>query len=258
MTDLPHNPFKAALAAGRPQIGLWCSIADPSVAEMLAGCGYDWMLFDTEHSPMESLDALAMLRAVAPYPVHPVVRPSALDPVQIKKLLDYGAQSLLVPYVETAEQARLAAASVAYPPEGIRGIAGTTRATRWGTVAEYHRRARDEICLIVQIETRTALDNLEAIAAVPGIDALFVGPGDLAASLGYAGQLGHPEVRAACTDAVRRIRSAGKPAGFLSWNDEILDEITAAGSLFTAIDMDLGILRRGAAARIEGWRSRTG
>jgi 4-hydroxy-2-oxoheptanedioate aldolase len=258
MTDLPRNPFKAALAEGRQQLGLWCSIADPSVAEMLAGCGYDWLLFDTEHSPMEALDVLAMLRAVAPYPVHPVVRPTALDPAQIKKLLDYGAQSIVVPYVQAADEARLAAASVAYAPDGIRGVSGLTRATRYGAIADYGRRARDEICLIVQVETPRGLDNIEAIAAVPGIDGIFVGPSDLATAMGHPGNHTHPDVRAACVEAVARIRAAGKPAGFLTPDQEFLAEIIAAGSLFTAVDIDLRLLRQGALDRVADWRRKLG
>ncbi len=255
--DLPQNPFKAAIRAGRRQIGLWCSINDSVVAEMLAGCGFDWMLFDAEHGALDPLTVLPLLQAVAPYPVHPIVRPSSLDVAEIKKLLDYGAQTILVPYIQSAEEARLAAASVAYAPEGVRGVAGITRAARFGAVPDYHRRAREEICLIVQIETRAALDALEEIAAVPGVDGLFIGPADLAASLGFPGEPSHPEVKAACLDAVRRIRAAGKPAGFLTLDEPFLEEIVAAGCVFTAVDIDAAILRRGALAQARAWRDRT-
>jgi 4-hydroxy-2-oxoheptanedioate aldolase len=254
--DLPANPFKAAILQGRQQIGLFCSISDSTVAELLATCGFDWMLFDTEHAAIDPLSVLPLLQAVAPYAVHPIVRPSALNPAEIKKLLDGGAQSILVPYVQSADEARLAAASVAYPPHGIRGVAGITRAARFGTVPGYHRRARDEICLIVQIETGAALEALEDIAAVPGVDALFIGPADLAASLGHPGEPSHPEVKSACLDAVRRIRAAGKPAGFLTLDQEFLSEVIAAGSLFTAVDVDVAILRRGAVAQVERWRGK--
>ncbi len=251
--ELPKNTFKKALAEGRRQIGLWCAIPDSGVAEMLAGCGFDWLLFDTEHAALDEVHVLPLLQAVAPYPVHAIVRPDALNPAEIKKILDVGAQSILVPYVETVEQARLAAASVDYPPRGIRGVAGATRASRFGTVKGYHAAARDEICLLVQLETAAALDALEDIAAVPGIDGIFIGPADLAASLGHAGNPGHPTVKATVLDAIRRIRAAGKPAGILTLDPEFLEECVEAGSLFTAVDVDAVLLRRSAAALAQKW-----
>lgn len=254
--DLPKNHFKAAILAGTPQIGIWCSIPDPAMAEMLANCGYDWMMIDTEHSPMDPLVVQPMLQAAAPYPISTMVRPTALDPAQIKKMLDAGAQTIMIPYIQTVEEAELAVASVTYPPEGIRGVAGVTRASRFGAVKDYATRAREEICLILQIETKAALDRLEDIAAVPGVDAIFVGPADMAASLGHPGNAGHPDVRAACADGIRRIRAAGKPAGFLSPDDSLLEEMTEAGAVFTAVDLDVTILRRGALARAKQWKDR--
>jgi 4-hydroxy-2-oxoheptanedioate aldolase len=255
--DLPKNHFKAAIKAGKQQIGLWCSINDTGVAEMLAGCGYDWLMFDTEHSPMDNIDVLSLMQAVAPYPVSPVVRPTALDPAEIKKLLDYGVQTILVPYVQNAKEAELAVKSVAYAPEGIRGLAGVTRATRYGAVADYHKRARAEICLLVQIETKSALEELDNILSVPGIDGVFVGPADLAASLGYPGEPSHPYVRKICVDIVKRVRAAGLPAGFLALDEKFLDEIVAAGSVFTAVDVDVVVLRRGAIATAKAWKEKT-
>jgi 4-hydroxy-2-oxoheptanedioate aldolase len=252
--DLPINPFKAALRAGRQQTGIWCTIADTTVAEMLAGCGYDWMLFDAEHSALDALTVLPLLQAVAPYPTHAVVRPRCLDEAEIKRLLDFGAQSLLIPMINTAEEARRAAAAVAYAPDGMRGVAGMTRASGFGTISDYPRRARAEICLLVQVETRQALDNLDAILAVGGVDGVFIGPADLAASLGHPGEPNHPTVRAACVDAIRRIRAAGKPAGFLTLDPPVLTEMIAAGSLFTAVDVDIAILRRGAVEMAERWK----
>ncbi len=254
--ELPRNAFKAALRAGRPQIGLWCQISDTNIAEMLAGTGYDWMLFDGEHSVLDATSLLPLLQAVAPYPVSPVVRPSNLNVAEIKKLLDIGAQSIVVPYVQTVAEAELAAAAVAYAPAGIRGVSGISRATRFGRVPDYATRAREEICLILQIETADALDRIEAIAAVEGVDGLFVGPADLAASLGHPGESHHPAVRAAVADALRRIRAAGKPAGFLALDDGYLAEAVAAGSLFTAVDIDVAILRNGASARAAAWKAR--
>lgn len=254
MTDLPRNTFKAAIREGRRQVGLWCSMADPTGAEMLAGCGFDWMMFDTEHASVDAVSVLPLLQAVAPYPVHPIVRPGSLNPAEIKKLLDTGVQTILVPFVQSAEEARLAAASVAYPPDGIRGVAGLTRATRFGAIEGYAKKARDEICLIVQIETAEAMAELEAIAAVPGVDAIFIGPSDLAASLGHVGNSGHPDVRRAVADGIRRIRAAGLPAGFLSPDQSYVAEAIEAGAVFVAVDIDIAILRRGALDRAKAWR----
>lgn len=247
--ELPKNYFKAALNEKRHQRGLWCTIPNSGMVEMLAGCGFDWLLFDSEHSAMDPLTLLPMLQAAAPYPVSPVVRPSALDLAEIKKLLDFGAQNILVPYVQNAEEAARAAAGVAYPPEGIRGVAGATRATRFGAIAGYHKKAREEICLIVQVETREALDSIEAIAAVPGIDGIFVGPADLAASLGHPGEPGHPDVKAAVLDAVARIAAAGLPPGILALDQDFIPEVINAGAVFVANDVDALILKRGAVER---------
>ena len=253
--QLPLNLFKANILNGQRQIGLWCSINDSNIAEMLAACGFDWLLFDTEHTPMNPLEVLPLLQAVAPYPVHPIVRPSSLDPAEIKRFLDCGVQSLLIPYVQNVEEAQLAAASVAYAPEGIRGFAGITRASRYGTIPDYAKRAREEICLMVQIETQEALEQLEAIAQVPGVDAVFIGPADLAASMGFPGEPSHPEVKKACLEGMKRIRAVGKPAGFLTLDQELLQEIIEAGCLFPAVDTDYAILRRGAVAQSTKWAS---
>ncbi len=256
--DLPRNSFKAAIREGRQQFGLWSSINDSATTEMLAGCGFDWIMIDTEHTAMDPLAVLPLLQAIAPYPTQAIVRPSALDPAEIKKLLDCGAQSILVPYVQTPEEARLAAAAVTYPPDGVRGVAGITRASRFGAIPGYHRHARDEICLIVQIETVSALARLEDIASVDGVDAVFIGPADLAASMGHPGEPGHPEVEAACLDGIARLKKIGKPAGFLTLDQAFLQKIIAAGCTFTAVDVDVAILRRGALERIEHWRAQAG
>lgn len=251
--DLPRNTFKAALREGRAQIGLWCTIAGSDNAEALAGCGFDWMLIDTEHSTVGLDTVKAMLQAAAPYPTQTVVRPGWNDAVEIKRILDAGAMSILVPYVQTAEEAARAVAAVRYPPQGTRGVAGITRASRYGAVDHYIARANDEICLLVQVETAEALRNIEAIAAVPGVDGIFVGPADLAASLGHPGDTGAPAVRAAILDAIRRIRAAGKPAGILSLDPDLLQQAVAAGSVFTAVDVDQAILLRGARALAQHW-----
>jgi 4-hydroxy-2-oxoheptanedioate aldolase len=253
--DLPRNLFKSAVREGRAQIGIWCTIPGSDNAEALAGCGFDWMLIDTEHSTVGLDTVKAMLQAAAPYPTQAIVRPGWNDAVEIKRILDAGAMSILVPYVQNAEEAARAVSAVRYPPYGTRGVAGITRASRYGTVDRYTARADDEICLLVQVETAEALRNIEAIAAVPGVDGIFVGPADLAASMGFPGDASAPEVKAAILDAIRRIRAAGKPAGILSLDPDLLKEAVAAGSVFTAVDVDQAILLRGARALARQWKS---
>lgn len=252
--DLPRNQFKMALREGRAQIGIWCTIAGSDNAEALAGCGFDWMLIDTEHSTV-SLDTVkAMLQAAAPYPTQTVVRPGWNDAVEIKRLLDAGAMSILVPYVQNAEEAARAVSSVRYAPQGTRGVAGITRASRYGAIDGYLARANEEICLLVQVETAEALNNIEEIAAVDGVDGIFVGPADLAASMGHPGNPAAPEVQEAILDAIARIRTCGRPAGILSLDPPFLQLAAAAGSVFTAVDVDQAILLRGARALAKQWK----
>jgi 4-hydroxy-2-oxoheptanedioate aldolase len=242
---LPENRFKHAIREGRQQIGLWCSLPGGFAAELLAGSGFDWLLLDTEHSPGDPLTVLEQLQAVAPYDVSPIVRPASNDTVLIKRFLDMGAQTLLVPYVQSAQEARAAVAAMHYAPQGVRGVAGTTRATRFGRVEGYHKRASEELCLLVQVETQESLNALEDIAAVDGVDGVFVGPGDLAASLGYPGQLMHPAVVAAVEDAIKRILACGKPAGILTPDNAFAARCIELGTVFTAVGSDLGVLARG-------------
>ena len=242
--DLPRNAFKAALIEGRQQLGLWCTLSSPYATEVVAGAGYDWLLLDTEHSPAELTTVLAQLQAVSAYPVSPVVRPAANDTVLIKRLLDIGAQSLLIPYVQNAEEARAAVAATRYPPDGIRGVSALTRATRFGRVKNYARAAARELCLLVQVETQEALDQIDAIAAVEGVDGIFIGPGDLAASLGHVGDLKHARVVDAVENAILRIRAAGKPAGILTGDPAFAKRCIDLGTTFTAIGVDAGILAR--------------
>lgn len=245
---LPRNNFKRALLEGRQQIGLWCSLSSPYTVEVVAGAGFDWLLLDAEHSPNDVLSILPQLQAVAGYEVSAVVRPPANDLVLIKRYLDIGAQTLLIPYIQSVEEAEAAVAAMRYPPAGLRGIAGATRATRFGRVEGYARRAAEELCLLVQVETERALEQLEGIAAVEGVDGVFVGPGDLAASLGFAGQLNHPAVRQAVEDAIRRIRACGKPAGILTADEAFARRCMELGTTFTAVGQDVAILTQGADA----------
>jgi 4-hydroxy-2-oxoheptanedioate aldolase len=252
--DLLRNAFKHALAEGRPQIGLWNAIPGSYVVEALATTGFDWILLDTEHAPNDVLAVLPQLQALAPYPVSPVVRPAANDPVLIKRLLDLGAQTLLVPYVQSAAEAEAAVAAMRYGPEGIRGFAGGTRATRFGKVEGYGRRAAEELCLLVQVETVQACAEIESIAAVDGVDGIFVGPADLAASLGHPGEVTHPAVVAAVEDAIVRIARAGKPAGVLILDDDLTRQFIALGATFPAVGVDLFLLLNAAEALARGYR----
>jgi 4-hydroxy-2-oxoheptanedioate aldolase len=246
--ELPQNAFKRALKAGQPQIGLWSSLASSYSVEVIAGAGFDWLLLDCEHSPNDLESLLTQLQAAAAYPAHPVVRVPWNDMVAIKRVLDIGAQSLLVPYVSTAEEARDAVSFTRYPPAGARGVAGTTRATRFGRVRDYARRAHEELCLLVQVETQAALDNIESICAVEGIDGVFIGPADLHASLGHAGEIAHPHVKPRIDEAIRRIRKCGKAPGILTPNEADARHWLECGALFVAVGADVGILARGAEA----------
>jgi len=253
--DLPQNPFKRALKAGKAQIGLWSSLSSNYSVEVIAGAGYDWILLDCEHSPNDLESLLTQLQAAAPYPSHPVVRVPWNDMVTIKRVLDIGAQSLLIPYVSTAEEARAAVSHTRYPPSGVRGVAGTTRATRFGRVKDYAKRAHEEICVLVQVETQGALDNIEAICAVDGVDGVFIGPADLHASLGHTGEIANPAVKPLIDEAIRRIRKQGKAPGILTPNEADAKHWLGCGALFVAVGADVGILARGAEALAARFKS---
>ena len=242
--DLPPNHFKRALKAGKPQIGLWCSLCSNYALEVVAGSGFDWLLIDTEHSPNDLQEVMLQLQATLGSASHAVVRPAWNDMVLIKRYLDVGAQSLLIPYVQNEEEARQAVAYTRYPPAGVRGVAGTTRATRFGRVKDYARRAHEELCLLVQIETQTGLDYLEKIAAVEGVDGMFIGPADLHASLGYPGETANPKVKPVIDEAIRRIRRAGKAPGILTAVEADARHWLETGAQFVAVGADIGILAR--------------
>lgn len=243
----PTNPLKQALAEGRPQIGFWLSMASTISSEICASAGFDWLVIDAEHGPQSLPGVMAQLQAVAPWPAHPIVRVPSSDPVTIKSFLDLGAQSLLVPMVETAEQAAAIVDAARYPPDGSRGIGGA-RAARWGRYPRYVHEANAQICLIVQVETVPALANIEAIAAVDGIDALFVGPADLAASMGHVGQPTHPDVLAAALDAFARIRAAGRAAGILTRDEAFARRSIEEGALIVGLGLDTLVLAAETAA----------
>ena len=242
--DLPVNALKRALREGRAQIGLWSSLSTHIGAEIVAGSGFDWVVLDTEHAPNDLPEVHRLLQAMQGSGTAAVVRPAWNDAVLFKRLLDIGVQSLVVPFVQNADEAKRAVAATRYPPHGSRGVATTTRASRYGRVKDYLRRAHEEICVIVQIETRAALDQLEAIAAVDGIDGLFIGPSDLAADLGHLGDNAHPDVRAAIDDAIRRIVGTGKAAGILAPIEADARHWLELGCLFVGVGSDAGILAR--------------
>ncbi len=242
-SDMMTNRFKIALKDGQRQIGLWLAMADAYSAEICAGSGFDWLLLDGEHSPLDLRTMLAQLQAIAPYPASVVVRPPTGDPVLIKQMLDIGAQSLLIPMVETAEQAEMLVRATRYPPLGFRGVgAGIARAARWGRVANYLDQANDRVCLLLQVETAKGLDNLESIAAVEGVDGIFLGAADLSASLGHIGQPQHPEVVAAVERAIRCILAHGKAPGLLATDEVVASRYLAQGAQFVAVGVDVLVL----------------
>ncbi len=252
--EMPINLFKQRLMAGDgPLLGLWVTLADPVAAEISAGAGADWVMIDGEHSPNDVRTLLNQFQATAAYDVATLARPPSGGPKVIKQYLDLGVQTLLIPMVDSAEQAANAVEFSRYPPAGIRGVA-SARAARWGRVENYHQQANDQTCVICQIETKAGLDNLEAIAAVDGVDALFVGPSDLSASLGRIGEAGSAEMRKTVIDTIDRIRDAGKAAGTLSLNAEIASEYIDAGASFIAVANDATLLAKGTTEVIASFR----
>lgn len=250
----PINTFKQALAAGTPQIGLWAALASAYSTELLAGIGYDWLLIDGEHAPNDVRNTLAQLQAVASAQhafgdarSHPIVRvPVGTGDVGvacIKQYLDIGAQTLLVPMIDTAEQAALVVKATRYAPAGIRGMGSAlARASRWQAHERYVHEANDQVCVLVQAETVEAMKNLDAIAATPGVDGVFIGPADLSASMGHPGNAAHPDVQAVIADGLQRIRAAGKAPGILATTEAGAKQWLAAGALFVAVGADTLLL----------------
>ena len=248
MTTIAENKLKRAMVGQQARIGLWCTLASPTVAELLGGSGYDFLVLDCEHSPNDLNSILAQLQALAGTPTAAVVRPPVNDPVIFKRLLDIGVRNLLVPMVQSADEARAAVAAMRYPPHGIRGVAGSTRATGYGRASDYFARIHEELCLIVQAETRLAVERIEEIAAVDGVDGIFIGPGDLSADMGLLGQPAHPDVRKAVLDAIKRVRKAGRFAGVLTPVEDFAKACLAEGAAFVSVGNDLSLLARGSEA----------
>jgi 4-hydroxy-2-oxoheptanedioate aldolase len=238
--------FKAALRDGQRQIGLWSGLCSNIASEIIAGAGFDWIVIDTEHAPNEVPGLLSQLQAMSRGTAEPVVRCAWNDAVLIKRILDVGTRSLLVPFVQNAEEARRAVAATRYPPRGIRGVSVAPRANLYGRVADYHRVAHESTCVLVQVETRTALGEIESIASVEGVDGIFIGPSDLAADFGHLANPRHPEVQVAIADGCARIRAAGMAAGILTADPDEAARYLELGFTFVAVGSDVGLLARGA------------
>lgn len=247
----PKNNFKARLQAGETQLGLWVSIPSPVTAEAMALVGYDWLLFDSEHAPVEVAQMQPLLQAASAGESALAVRAAWNDKILIKKCLDIGAQTLLIPFVQNAAEAAEAVSATRYPPEGIRGVAGSTRASRYGMASEYLQQANDQICTLVQIETAQALEHLEDIAKVEGVDGIFIGPSDLSASMGYLGNPGCDEVQAQLKSAAARIHSTGNVPGILATNPQDAQRYIEWGYKFVAISVDIGLLVRAAVESLD-------
>lgn len=257
--DQLHNSFKASLREGKSLVGLWTAFADPYVAEALATAGFDWLLIDAEHGPNDPRSVLPQLQTLAAYPVHSIVRPVRGDVALIKQYLDLGVQTILVPMVETAAQAAEIVAATRYPPRGIRGVGSAiVRASRWNQIPDYLSRSDDEMCVIVQVESVAALGNLAQIAAVDGVDGVFFGPADLAASMGLLGKPLDPRVQTAIRDGIRVVRGAGKAAGSLMSDRAVAKDYFQWGAQFVAVGSDTTLLVRAAtdlAAEFTGFKS---
>jgi len=237
------NSFRQRLLAGETLIGCWCSLANPITTEVLGIAGFDWLLLDGEHSPNDVTTFIPQLMALKDSPSAPVVRPSWNNPVEIKRLLDAGFYNFLIPFVETADDARRAVAATRYPPAGIRGVSVSQRSNRFGTVGDYFRDINEQIAVMVQIESRKGLAAAAEIAAVDGIDGIFIGPADLSAAFGHLGNANHPQAQAAIAQVFDAAKAAGKPIGILAPVEADARRYIEMGARFIAVGSDLGLFR---------------
>jgi 4-hydroxy-2-oxoheptanedioate aldolase len=258
--QLPVNTFKRALKERRPQIGLWCSLCSNIVAEILATAGFDWVVLDTEHSPNELPMVLQQLQAmqIDANTASPVVRPAWNDTVMIKRFLDIGSPNLILPFVQNVDEARKAVAATRYPPKGVRGVSGSQRANRYGLVADYHARAETELGVVLQVETRAAVSAIPEIAAVDGVDGIFIGPADLSADLGHLGNSAHPEAQAEIMRGLQLCKDAGMPAGILAPNEDDARRYLDAGFTFVAVGVDQGLLTKATRDLAKRFRAHVG
>ncbi|NBY71668.1 MAG: 4-hydroxy-2-oxo-heptane-1,7-dioate aldolase [Betaproteobacteria bacterium] len=253
--ELPINHFKRAIQNGQQQIGLWCTLSSPYGLEMLAGSGFDWLLIDTEHSPSDVLGVMAQLASGSTLPGFCRGAPRLERPSADQTLFGHWRSTLLLPYIQNAQEAESAVRSVRYPAGGIRGVSALTRASRFGRIKNYAQRCEEELCLLVQIETIEALDQLEVIASVEGIDGVFIGPGDLAASMGYLGQPGHPEVVKKIEQALSRLKACGKPSGILTGDAALAKQFIQWGTVFTAVGVDVALLANASSALSQSFKT---
>jgi 4-hydroxy-2-oxoheptanedioate aldolase len=242
--NMPRNTFKQAIASGQRQVGLWSGLASPIAAEIIAGAGFDWIVIDGEHGPNDIATLLPQLQAMRGGTAEPVFRVPWNDMVIIKRAMDVGARTLLIPFVQNVEEALHAVAATRYPPLGVRGVSVAPRANDYGRIQNYHRNAHLDTCVLVQIETRVALREIESIAEVEGVDGIFVGPSDLAADFGHLGNPKQADVQGALKDAATRIRAAGKAAGILTGSLDDVESLIAMGYNFVAVGSDVGLLAR--------------
>ncbi|MDR3376828.1 MAG: 4-hydroxy-2-oxoheptanedioate aldolase [Ancalomicrobiaceae bacterium] len=255
----PKNPFKQALKAGQLQLGLWQALANAYTVEISAGAGYDWLLIDAEHAPNDLPLLVAQLQAIKGTPSHPVIRPPVGETWMIKQLLDIGAQTLLIPMVESGSQAEALVKAVRYPPNGVRGVgAALARASAFNRIPDYLQTADAEICLLLQVESRAGLAALDDIAATEGVDGVFVGPADLAADMGFLGRPGAPEVQAAVEEALSRIQSHGKAAGILTGDPTLARRYVDRGASFVAIGNDVTLLAQATQKLLDDFRRGAG
>lgn len=251
----PHNSLKHRLAQGDILYGCWLGMAESYVAEIAGTCGFDWLLIDGEHAPNDVRSLSAQLAVLLASPTIPIVRLVDDDTARIKQALDMGAQNLLIPMVETAAQAARILRATRYPPEGIRGVGSSlARASAFSAIPDYLTTANAEICLILQIESRAGLAELDDILAIKGLDGVFIGPSDLAADMGHLGQPGHPDVKAAVLDALWHIRKAGLAAGVLSTEDDYITDCRAAGANFVGVGVDVLLYTDAMRALAAKWR----
>lgn len=247
----PINQFKLALQQQQSLIGLWLGLANGYTAELLAGAGFDWLLIDAEHSPNDLRSILEQLQAVAPYPTTAIVRPPWPDSVRIKQILDLGVQTILAPMVDTAEQAQAVVDATRYPPEGIRGVGSPlARASQFNRIKDYLATANDQICVLIQIETVTGVENLDDILKIDGVDGIFIGPADLSASMGYLNDPAAPEVQRVIEDCIHKIVAAGKAPGILIGDKALAKRYLELGALFVGVGTDTGLLLESSAKLI--------
>jgi len=251
---LPVNPFLKAIKAGQPQIGLWMSLSNAFAAEAVAGAGFDWCLIDMEHSPNDLNSVMAQLQTLAAFGTVPIVRPDWNDTVKVKRLLDTGAPGLLFPMVQTVAEAEYAVAATRYPPNGVRGVAGTTRANNFGRITDYFQRVEDETAVLLQVETVSAVNLADQIGAVDGVDGVFFGPADIAADMGLLGKPMDAAVWDKILPVARKLIAQGIPVGTLVMDTEFAKKLFAEGFTFVACGSDAGLLARGADALIKTMR----